>query len=96
LRDHQDKATRAGNHVSDDAVTGEQRHDAKDVAGLELADHGTGAGVVGHRDFGVAADHDTDELAFVTGFQNGFVALEGGEPGLDDNFLDFVGWKVLE
>jgi hypothetical protein len=66
---------------ADQAVAGEQRHDAEDVARRELGDHRACAGVVGGRDFGVAADHDADETAFVAGLEDGFVALVGGQAG---------------
>jgi hypothetical protein len=44
----------------------------------------------------VAADHDTDETALVSGFEYGFVALVGGKPGFDDDFIDLVGREALE
>ena len=96
LRDHQHEAAVAGDDVGDDTVAGEQRHDAEDVAGFELGDHGTGAGVVGHRDLGVAGDDDADGVAFVAGFEDGLVAFVGRQSRLDDDFLDLVGREVLE
>jgi hypothetical protein len=74
LRDHQHEAAVAGDHVGDDTVAGEQRHHAEDVAGTQLADHAARAGVVGHRDFSMAADQTPIKLAFVAGFEDGFVA----------------------
>jgi hypothetical protein len=35
-------------------------------------------------------------LPVVAGLEDGFVALVGGQLGLDDDFLDFVGREVLE
>ncbi len=96
LRDHQREAAVAGDHVGGDAVAGEQRQHAEDVAGVELADHAARAGVVGHRDLGVAADQHAEDLAFVAGFEDGLVALEGRQARLDDDFLDLLGREGFE
>ena len=45
------------------------------VARVELADHGAGAGLVGHRDFGVAADQDAHVFALVAGLEDRLVAF---------------------
>lgn len=39
----------------------------------------------------MAADHDADKAAIITGFEDCFVALVGGKPGFDDDFFDLVG-----
>jgi hypothetical protein len=44
----------------------------------------------------MAADHDADKAAFVTGFKDRFVAFVSGQAGLDDDFLDLVGREIFE
>jgi len=44
----------------------------------------------------VATDHDADETAFVARFEDGFVALVGGQAGLDDDFLYLVGREIFK
>ena len=92
----QHEAAGAGDHVGGEALAGQRGHHAEHVALVELADHDAAAGLVGHRDLGVAAHQDAHVFALVAGLEDRLVAFKGRQLRLGDDQIDLVGREVLE